>query len=171
MYQPDLWVPRPQPVQVFHVMLDNLNDIRDLLGATDVRQAYNKNRTILIEWLLPHRDTFAALVGQYIVRNSQGEFEAIDPDELRRDYQPFVEEVDAEVISLSHEKAGRLMAVHEQDGVVTEVLFELPSGDPASFLLNVGGKDSKAPDEPKQERNSPTPGPPKNNQNQNKENN
>ena len=167
-YQPEKWIPKPKAVDVFLIALENVEDIKNLLGATSVRQAYNRNRTILIEWTMMHRETFSGLVGQYIVRNERGEFDVLDPAELREDYLPFVEEVKTPQAVFEHEKLGRLLAVHETDGEVDGVVFELPNGNAESFDIRKDVKTvsevetkEEVPEEPKQERKVPTPGPPK----------
>ena len=158
-YQPEKWEPKSKVVDVFLIALENIEDIKNLLGATSVRQAYNRNKTILIEWTMMHRETFSGLVGQYIVRNDRGEFEVLDPNELREDYVPHVEEVTNVEAVFTHEKLGRLLAVHETAGEVDGVVFELPNGVAESFDIR---KDvEKVSEEPKQERKVPTPGPPK----------
>lgn len=135
MYKPEQWIPKAKPLEVFLVQLDNLEDIKILLGASSIRQAYNRNRTILIEWTMMHRETFSALVGQYIVRNERGEFEVLDQSDLREDYQPYIKETKVDKVVLTHPELGRLVAVEKKDGKFTEVVFELPNGDPASFVV------------------------------------
>lgn len=178
VYQPEKWQPKVKVVDVFLIALENIEDIKNLLGATSVRQAYNRNRTILIEWTMMHRETFSGLVGQYIVRNDRGEFEVLDPNELREDYVPYVEEVTNAEAVFTHDKLGRLLAVHETDGNVDGVVFELPSGVAESFdirkdveqVSEVEADEEEASEEPQQDRKVPTPGPPRN-KNHNKENN
>lgn len=176
-YQPEKWQPKEKIVDVFLISLENIEDIKNLLGATSVRQAYNRNRTILIEWTMMHRETFSGLVGQYIVRNDRGQFEVLDPSELREDYVPHVEEVTNAEAVFTHEKLGRLLAVHETEGVIDGVVFELPNGRAESFDIRKDVEqvseveaDEEVPEEPQQERKVPTPGPPRN-KNHNKENN
>ena len=176
-YQPEKWQPKVKVVDVFLIALENIEDIKNLLGATSVRQAYNRNRTILIEWTMMHRETFSGLVGQYIVRNDRGEFDVLDPAELREDYVPFVEEVTNVEAVFEHAKLGRLLAVHETEGEVDGVVFELPNGNAESFDIRKDVEqvseveaDEEVPEEPQQERKVPTPGPPRN-KNHNKENN
>ena len=173
-YQPEKWLPKPKPVDVFLIALENIEDIKNLLGATSVRQAYNRNRTILIEWTMMHRETFSGLVGQYIVRNDRGEFDVLDPAELREDYVPFVEEVTNVEAVFDPAKLGRLLAVHETEGEVDGVVFELPNGNAESFDIRKDVErvseveaDEEAPEEPQQERKVPTPGPPKHNKEKN----
>lgn len=173
-YQPEKWQPKVKVVDVFLIALENIEDIKNLLGATSVRQAYNRNRTILIEWTMMHRETFSGLVGQYIVRNDRGEFDVLDPAELREDYVPFVEEVTNVEAVFEHAKLGRLLAVHETEGEVDGVVFELPNGNAESFDIRKDVErgsevetDEEAPEEPQQERKVPTPGPPKHNKEKN----
>lgn len=187
MYQPEKWMPKPNPVEVFLISLENIQDIQTLLGATSVRQAYNRNRTILIEWTMMHRETFSGLVGQYIVRNDRGEFEVLDADELRQDYVPFIEEAKSTEVVFNHPELGRLLAVRKDDeGGPEAIVFELPSGNAETFVLEADileGFDPNANDvavldtdperpgrEEQQERKAPVPGPPKS-KNHNKENN
>jgi hypothetical protein len=160
MYQPESWVPKQKPLQVFLVQLTNLEDIKILLGATSIRQAYNRNKTIVIEWTMMHRETFSALVGQYIVRNERGEFQVMDPDELRTDFQPYIEEAKVEKVSLSHPELGRLVAFDKNDEGFTSVVFELPDGSPAEFVVR---RDEAPIEEVKNDReeNRPVPGPKK----------
>lgn len=167
-YQPEKWEPKSKVVDVFLIALENIEDIKNLLGATSVRQAYNRNKTILIEWTMMHRETFSGLVGQYIVRNDRGEFEVLDPNELREDYVPHVEEVTNAEVVFTHEKLGRLLAVHETAGEVDGVVFELPNGVAESFDIRKDVEkvsevetEEEVPEEPKQERKVPNPGPPK----------
>lgn len=177
MYKPEQWVPKTMALDVFHVQLDNLEDIKILLGATSIRQAYNRNRTILIEWTMMHRETFSALVGQYILRNHRGEFEVLDPEDLREDYQPYIPEVKMEKVTLTHPDLGRLVAVEKKDGEFSEVLFETPDGSPITFDVRRDEKkdESVRRDEKKDEavrRDNPqTPKPGPNRPNQHKVNN
>ena len=177
-YQPEKWQPKVKVVDVFLIALENIEDIKNLLGATSVRQAYNRNRTILIEWTMMHRETFSGLVGQYIVRNDRGEFDVLDPAELREDYVPFVEEVTNVEAVFEHAKLGRLLAVHETEGEVDGVVFELPNGNAESFDIRKDVEqvsevevDEEVPEEPQQERKVPAPGHPRNKHHNNKENN
>lgn len=135
MYTPGKWVAKPKPLEIFHVQLENLEDIKLLLGATSIDTAYNRNRTILIEWTMGNRETFAALVGQYIIRNDRGGFEVVDQEQLLEDYEPFVEETTTPEVNLTHPQLGRLVAFDTTDGVISEVLFELPDGNPAKFVV------------------------------------
>lgn len=135
VYSPEKWVPRQKTVDVFEIQLANLESIRNLLGATDAHVAYNRGGTILVEWTMMHRESFSGLVGQYIVRNDRGEFEVLDVNELRADYEPFIEHVETGNVELNHPNLGRLLAFNEHDGVIDEVIFELPDGSPAAFTL------------------------------------
>ena len=69
---------------------------------------------------------------------------------------------------------GRLLAVHETEGEVDGVVFELPNGNAESFDIRKDVErvseveaDEEAPEEPQQERKVPTPGPPKHNKEKN----
>lgn len=164
MYKPEKWVPKAKALDVFLVQLDNLEDIKLLLGATSIRQAYNRNRTILIEWTMMHRETFSALVGQYIVRNDRGEFEVLDAAELREDYQPYIEETKVDKVNLTHPELGRLVAVEKKDGKFDEVVFELPDGTPASFSVR---RDEDPSEKGQDQVNRPKPSYPKQNNHNN----
>lgn len=171
MYTPEQWVPKPKKIEVFAISIENLEDIKFLLGATSARVAYNRNRTILIEWTMMHRETFSGLVGQYILRDDRGRFQVLDAEELRRDFQPYVDEIAMPELSFNHDELGRLVAVHNQDGVIDEVIFELPDGTPATFVSKEVRKDEEIIEEElvdeKEERRVPTPGPPKHNKEKN----
>lgn len=138
-YRPEKWVPKPKIHDVFAITLENLEQLKALIGATDVRVAYNRNRTVLVEWTMMHRESFSGMVGQYIVRNDHGEFLVLDTEELTRDYMPYIPEVKTKNVVFNHEELGRLLAVHRNDETneVDEVLFELPSGNPATFSRRV----------------------------------
>lgn len=136
MYKSERWAPLPIPVDVFLIALETTENLKTLLGATSVRVAYNKGGTILVEWTMMHRETFAGLVGQYIVRKPSGEFQILDSDELMSLYAPFVEEKDEdEGFYNGMDKLGKISAVYEHAGVIEEILFELPDGSPATFRL------------------------------------
>ena len=120
-YQPEKWQPKEKIVDVFLISLENIEDIKSLLGATSVRQAYNRNRTILIEWTMMHRETFSGLVGQYIVRNDRGQFEVLDPSELREDYVPHVEEVTNAEAVFTHESGIHIDGLLKKLGLVRAV--------------------------------------------------
>lgn len=88
MYMPENWIPVTKRVEVFKIALDTIEDLKTLFGASSVRTAYNRGGTILIEWTMQHRDTFAGLVGQYVVRNYKNELVVLDWDQLIIDYKP-----------------------------------------------------------------------------------
>ena len=139
-YSAEKWVPLQKTVDVFEIQLANLEAIKLLLGATDVRVAYNRGGTILVEWTMMHRDSFSGLVGQFIVRNDRGEFQVLDSHELRTDFEPYIETVDTGNTELNHPNLGRLLAFNEHANVIDEVIFELPDGSPAVFVRKVEEK-------------------------------
>lgn len=134
-YAVEKWVPRQKPVDVFLINLEALDELGELIGATSVRTAYNRGGTILIEWTMMHRETFAGLVGQYIVRDRYGELEVLDTNQLMSNYEPFMEKTESEVSLGEYSELGKLLAVHAVDGAIDEVLFELPDGSPATFVI------------------------------------
>lgn len=166
-YEPELWVPKPKIVEVYLISLETIQDIKNRIGATSVNQAYNRNRTILIEWTMMHRETFSGLVGQYIIRNDKGVFEVVDSIELRSDYQPHINEVKAPDVSFNHPKLGRLLAVHETDGAPDKVVFELPDGEAVSFDIVKDVVVESVSDDSENDRKAPIPGPSKNNKEKN----
>lgn len=144
-YKAERWAPLPIPVDVFLIALESTEDIKTLLGATSVRVAYNRGGTILVEWTMMHRETFAGLVGQYIIRKPNGEFQILDSDELMSTFAPVIDEkTEDEGYYDGMDKLGKITAVYEHDGTVEEILFELPDGTPATFTL-------KTPEEAKAE--------------------
>lgn len=135
MYQPEKWIPRPKPVDVFRVSLDHLDDIGKLLNASSVSTSYMRGGKVLVEWTMMHRETFSALIDQYIVRNDRGEFQVLDVHELRADYQPEIKSSPAKAPEAVHPLVGKIAAVQtDSDNKIVEVLFELPDGSPANFV-------------------------------------
>lgn len=135
MYKAERWAPLPIPMDVFLIALETTEELKNLLGATSVRVAYNRGGTILVEWTMMHRETFAGLVGEYVIRKPNGEFHVVSSDELMSTYAPFSEEVTDEADSgVGAEKLGKVLAVYQIDGVVKEALYELPDGTPATFV-------------------------------------
>lgn len=172
MYKSERWAPLPIPVDVFLIALETTENLKTLLGATSVHVAYNKGGTILIEWTMMHRETFAGFVGQYIIRKSSGEFVILDADELMNTYAPFVEpKAEDEGYYNGMDKLGKITAVYEHDGAIEEILFELPNGSPATFVLKTPEEVKTAAEtllevikleENQNNKGRPIPGPPKN---------
>lgn len=135
MAEPEKWVPKVKVLDVFRVSIDTTDELKDLLGATSVNVGYlHRGREIVVEWTMFHRESFIANVGEYIIRNERGEFTVVDKSVLRRDYEPFVEKaVDADFDAVAQD-LGRLLAVHNKDGAVSEALFQLPDGSMATFV-------------------------------------
>lgn len=141
------WVPRPNAVDVFPITLEGLQELKSLLGATDVRSAYVRGGEVVVEWTMMHREVHAGIVGQYIVRNARGEIKIMDKSELRSDYMPLVEGVADGPVFGHHPELGEILAVHHTDGVPDEVLFALPDGTPAQFVLKKDTNDIGTPEE------------------------
>lgn len=133
-YQAETWIPRPRPFDVYKIELHALEELKQLLGATNVRSAYVRDGTVVVEWTMMHREEFFGLVGQYIMRNDRGEFKVVDKSELRSDFQPFIEDIPV-VHEPVHPILGKIVAVgHDENGVINEVLFQLPDGTPERFV-------------------------------------
>lgn len=184
MAKAERWAPLPIPVDVFLIALETTEDLKNMLGATSVRVAYNRGGTILVEWTMMHREQFAGFVGEYVVRKSTGELIVMPADELMSTYAPWTPPEEIATTSVpGAEKLGKVLAVYNVDGVVQEAVYELPDGTPATFVRKTEEeakveaeahieKVKPAKIEPTTEQNiqkeRPTPGPPKQN---NKENN
>ena len=136
-YVPEKWVPRQTPVEAFLIQLETVEDLKLLLGATSANVAYNRGKTILVEWTMMHRETFAALVGQYVVRDQQGKFEVMDFADMLVKYEPFIETIDPPEKLNGELELGKLLAVASNEGNVEEILFELPDGTQATFARKV----------------------------------